>query len=165
MLLLNTTIAFASGIGISLAAAYASYMLQLGKDRRQRREEAAFRVYMLLLELHGFYFWITSAELRGEPPPAEVPPKVCKIAMQIAEKLREADDVEHLEEILIVLMREDAYKTAADRANALNAVIDRMGNALTPRYAEIVRRISDDNVQGLLGRPPGHRNNAPALMF
>jgi len=84
--------------------------------------------------------------------------------MQIADKLREADDVQHLEEILTVLMSEDAYKTANDRARALNAVIDRLGETVNPRYAKIVQSISDNNVRGFIDRPSGHRNNAPALM-
>jgi hypothetical protein len=120
---------------------------------------------MLLLELHGFYFWITSAELRGEVPPDSVPVRARQIAMQIADKLREADDVEHLEEILTVLMAEDAFETANKRSEALDAVIDKLGNKVNPHYAEVVRRISDENVRGVLSRPAGHRNNAPALMF
>jgi hypothetical protein len=61
-------------------------------------------------------------------------------------------------------MNEDAYQTADDRAHGLDAVIDKLGKIVNPRYARIVRDISDKNVRGVLDRPSGHRNNAPALM-
>ena len=161
---MNAIIGFASGIGVSIVAAVITYLLQRRGDRRQRRERAAFQVYMLLLDLHGHYFWIASNELRGEPSPPEMAAKARSIAMQIADKLREADDIQHLQEILTVLMSEDAYKTANDRARALSAVIDSLGETVNPRYAKIVRNISEDNVRGFMDRPSGHRNNAPALM-
>lgn len=161
---MNAIIGFASGIGVSIITAVISYLFQRRGDRRRRRESAAFQVYMLLLDLHGHYFWIASNEMRGEPPPPEMSSTVCRLALQIADKLREADDIPHLQEILTVLMSEDAYKTANDRAKALNAVIDSLGETVNPRYAKIVRRISDDNVRGFMDRPSGHRNNAPALM-
>jgi hypothetical protein len=149
---------------VSIIAAFISYLLQRHSDRRRHRERAAFQVYMLLLNLHGHYFWIASNEIRGEPPPPEMTSKSCGLALQIADKLREADDIPHLQEILTVLMSEDAYKTANDRARALNAVIDSLGETVNPRYAKIVQGISDDNVRGFMDRPSGHRNNAPALM-
>lgn len=157
---MNAIIGFASGIGVSIIAALISYLLQRHSDRRRHRERAAFQVYMLLLDLHGHYFWIASNEMRGEPPPPEIASK----ALQIADKLREADDVPHLQEILTVLMSEDAHKTATDRARALDAVIDSLGETVNPRYAKIVRQISDENVRGFLDRSSEHRNNAPGLM-
>ena len=86
------------------------------------------------------------------------------LAWRIADKLREADDVQHLDEILTVLMSEDAYKTANDRAKVLNTVIDRIGSTLNPRYAKVIEGISADNLLGLAGRQSGHRNNAQGLM-
>ncbi len=141
--------AFASGVGVSAIAAWVSYLLQNRQDRRRRREQAAFEVYMLLLELNGRYFWVASKELHDEPAPAEIVAKVHDLAWRIADKLREADDVEHLEEILTVLMSEDAYKTANERAKALSAVIDKVGDTVNPRYAKLIRTISDNNVLGL----------------
>jgi hypothetical protein len=119
---------------------------------------------MLLLELNGYYFWVVSNEIRGEPPPPGIAARVSELAMRIADKLREADDIQHLEEVLTVLMSEDAYKTANQRAKALSSVIDRIGDTVNPRYAKQVREISDKNVAGFIDRPSGHRNNAPALM-
>jgi uncharacterized membrane protein YccC len=157
-------VGFASGIGVALIAALVTYLFQRHGDQRRHREQAAFQVYMLLLDLNSQYFWIVSNELRGEQPLPEIAAKAQSLAMQIADKLREADDVQHLEDILTVLMSEDTYKTASDRAKALNAVIDRMGKTVNPRYAKIIKHISDNNVRGFMDRPSGHRNNAPALM-
>jgi len=158
------TIGFASGVGVSATAAWVSSLFQQRSDRRRRREQAAFQVYMLLLELNGRYFWVTSKEMHGEPPPPEITAKVRDLAWRIADKLREADDVQHSEEILTVLMSEDAYKTAQERANALNAVIDKLGDSVNPRYARVMRTISDKNVVGIMARPRGQPNNAPGSM-
>lgn len=161
---MNAIIGFASGIGVSITAAVISYLLQRHSDRRRLRERAAFRVYMLLLDLNSHYFWIASSELHGESPSPEIAAKVRSLAMQIADKLREADDIPHLEEILTVLMSEETYKTAHDRARALNSVIDNLGETVNPRYAKIVQQISDRNVRGFIDRPSGHQNNAPSQM-
>ena len=104
---------------------------------------------MLLLELNGHYFWIASNELHGEAAPPEIAAKVRALAWRIADKLREADDVQHLEQILTVLMNEDAYKTANDRANALDAVINAIGDTVNPRYAKLIRSISKTTCSAL----------------
>jgi len=162
--LLTLIVSFASGVGVSIFAAVVSHQLQKRRDQRQRREQAAFQVYMLLLDLDSRYFWIASNELRGEPPRSEIVAEVRGLAWRIADKLREADTVPHLEELLTVLMSEDAYRTANDRANALNAVTGRIGDTVNPRYAKLIRSISENNVRGIAARPSGHRNNAPGLM-
>jgi hypothetical protein len=84
---------------------------------------------MLLMQLSGQYFWVASHELRGQPAPPEIAARVRELAWRVADKLREADDVEHLESILTVLMSKDAYKTANDRANALMPSSTRSGKA------------------------------------
>lgn len=84
--------------------------------------------------------------------------------MRIRDKLREADDIKHLEEILTVLMSEDAYNTASDRFRALDAVIDRIGDSVNPHYTKLAKRISDDNVSGSVDRPFNRPNNAPMLV-
>jgi hypothetical protein len=92
--------------------------------------------------------------MRGEPPPPEMASKVCRLAMQIADKLREADDIPHLQEILTVLMSEDAYKTAVDRARALNAVIDSLGETVTHVMRRSFRRfLTIAYTDSWIGRP------------
>jgi hypothetical protein len=162
--LVTPIVSFASGVGVSIFAAVVSHELQKRREKRQRREQAAFQVYMLLMDLNGRYFWIASSELHGEPPMPEIATKVRDLAWRIADKLREADDVQHVEEILRVLMSEDAYKTANDRANALNTVIDSIGKTVNPRYAKLIQGISEGNLRGFAARPSGHRNNAPGLI-
>ena len=65
---------------------------------------------MLLLDLNGRYFRVASNEVHGEPPPPGIATEVRSLAFQIADKLREADDIPHLKEILTVLMSEDALR-------------------------------------------------------
>jgi hypothetical protein len=101
----DTLIAVGSGIGLAAIAAYFAFLQEKRSERRRLRERAAFEVYMLLLELNGQYFWIVSKELRAEPSLPDVAAKVSALAWRIADKLREADDVPYLEEILTVLMK------------------------------------------------------------
>jgi hypothetical protein len=86
------------------------------------------------------------------------------VTPRIADKLREADDVQHIDEILTVLMSEDAYKTADERAKALDAVIERIGSTVNPRYAKVIQGISANNLRGFAATQSEHRNNAPGLM-
>jgi hypothetical protein len=92
-----------------------------------------------------------SHELRGQLAPPEIAVKVREL-WRVADKLREADDVEPLEGILTVLLSEDAYKTANDRANALDAVIHKICEMINPRYAKAIRDISKRNVLGFTAR-------------
>ena len=148
----------------ALTAAFATYLFQRLNERKRRREQTVFRVYMLLLELHGWYFWVVSKELHGDPPSPELAAKVSKVAMEIADALRQCDDIQHLDTILAVLMSEGAYQTATERSKALDSVIDKVGNEVNPRYAGIVKRISDENIKGFVDRPANYCSNAPAVM-
>lgn len=103
-------------------------------------------------------------DLRDETWPHEVEVKVKNLAWQIADDLREADDVPHLDEIITILMKEDAYATANDRAIALDDLISRLGDKVNPRYMRAIREASSANLHGFLNRPPGHRNNSPGNM-
>src|SRR4051794_28353682 len=76
-------------------------------------------LYMHLLNIHGQYFWVASQELCGEPPSPEIATKTRELAWRIADKLRKTDRIPHLQDILTVLMSEDAYKSANDRAKAM----------------------------------------------
>lgn len=162
--LVGTAIVFASGVSVSGIAAAIGSQLQKRRERQRRREQAAFEVFMLLLDLNSRYFWITSNEIHGEPPPPEIAIEVHRLAFRIADKLREADDIQHLKEILRVLMDEDAYATAVDRAAALDAVIKDIGDTVNPRYAKAIRDISASNIRGFVARPSNHRNNAPGTL-
>jgi hypothetical protein len=161
---LGAAIGFASGVGVSIFSASIGSHLQKRRERQRHREEAAFKVYMLLSDLDSRYFWVVSNELNGQPNPPEIATEVRSLAFQIADKLREADDIPHLEDILTVLMDEDAYATASDRANALSTVIDSIAKTVSPSYTRVIQGISAKNLRGFLKRPPDHRNNAPGLM-
>jgi hypothetical protein len=47
---------------------------------------------------------------------------VCRLALQIGDKLWGADDILHLEEILTILTSENVYTTADERTRILNAL-------------------------------------------
>ncbi len=157
-------IGFASGIGVSAVAAVIAGAVQRNGEQVRRREQAAFHVYMQLLELNSHYFWVASNELHGEPPPPEIEKKVHDLAWRIADALRECDDVPHLEEIVTILMEEDAYPSANERAKALDQLLDKLGDAANPKYMHAIRAASSSNLMGFLKRPPGQSKNSPANM-
>jgi len=75
-------VGFASGVGVAIMAALVSSLLQKRRDFQRRREPAAFRVYMLLLELNAHYFWVVSREIHGEPSSPEITAKVNDLALR-----------------------------------------------------------------------------------
>lgn len=161
---LTSAVSFASGVGVSLFGAVAASSIQKRREAKKRHEEAAFQVYMQLLELHGLYFWVASNELHGKQVERELASRIQRLAFRIADTMREADELKHLEQVLNVLMNEDAYRSANERARALDDLIGKIGNDVNPRYAAAIRRISEKNVLGTQSRPFDHQNNAPGLI-
>ena len=163
--ILVALIGFVGGIGAAIAGAIGTYVFQKRRDNQERRKRAAFKVYMLLLDLNARYWWVATKEFHHESVPPEIRAKVRDLAFRIADKLRESDDVKHLDDILKVLMNEQAYRSAADRAKAIEALLDVMGKTVNPRYAKSIQAASNANLQHLAERPLGYSNNAPGNLW
>jgi len=148
---------FLSGICVTLVGALAGSIFQRHNEEHRRKERASFEVYMHLMGLNSIYFWVASAEIRGEAPPPEQKERALKVAWLIADKLRETENIEYLEDTLEILFG-SKYKSANDRANALNKIIDRYALLVNPRYAKIIKRISQENIMALAA---GQKSNAP----
>jgi hypothetical protein len=154
MELTTAVISFAGGVGVAVVAAFAAGLVRRRLEAKRRIEEARFDVYMKLLELQGLYHWIAVAELRAELPQEEVLRQVKSLAWQIADKLRSADEIEHLSEILAVLLSRK-YTSAASRSEALDQLLHELGATVNPRYANAVRQISEENLLALREDPEG----------
>ena len=57
---------FLAGIGVTLAGVLAASIIQRHNENLRRKEQTRFEIYMHLLNIHGWYFWVKSAELKGK---------------------------------------------------------------------------------------------------
>ncbi|HWK88553.1 MAG TPA: hypothetical protein VNP72_01110 [Longimicrobium sp.] len=105
---------------------------------------------------------MTTAELHNDELRPERTLQIRSLAWQIADQLRAADAVEVVPELLRVL-QSTGFATAAERYEAMSALIDRLGNAVNPRYAATVRKISNENLEHMAQGGRGGRHT-PALM-
>ncbi len=136
---------FLGGILATLVAALIASVTQRQTERKRRKEQAHIDVYFLLLDLHNWYFWVASAELRQEEPTEEALAQCRRLTYQLNDKLRTLEDVEHLEEILNILFSE-SVPSANERANRLSKLLDQYGSLVSPRYRSISQRISNENL-------------------
>jgi hypothetical protein len=136
---------FLGGIVATLVAALIASVSQRITESRRRRDEARIDVYFHLLDLKNWYFWVASAEIRGEQPREEVLAECRRISYLLNDKLRSFEDVDHLDEILAILFSE-SIASANERANRLNSLLDRYGKLVSPRYQALARRIGDENL-------------------
>jgi hypothetical protein len=157
----DPVLAFFSGVGVSLMGALVAHMLTRSRERRRLVDERRFEIYMKLLDLHGMYFWFTTAEMHRKPVSDEVRRKCRDLSWQIADMLRAADEVEYLDDILEVLLG-PGFKTAGERYRAMSDVLDRLGKRVNPRYARRIREISSAN---MLALGQGADSNAPGATW
>ncbi|MNP01235.1 hypothetical protein D3C76_930400 [compost metagenome] len=154
---------FIGGIIAALIGAIIAGIVHRTNEHRKEKSVARHAVYMLLLELHQQYFWVASAETRGDEPPHEMLDACRKTAWTIADKLRSFDQVEHLDEILTILFS-SSISTGTERAKRLDALLDRYGELVNPTYAQAMKKISRDNLMGQAQRRT-MKNNAPGAAY
>lgn len=158
---ISPILAFFSGVGFTLVGALVAHMLTRRRERQRIIEERRFQIYMKLMDLHGSYFWFTTAEAHRKPVSDEIRFKCRDLSWQIADMLRAADEVENLEDILDVLMG-PGFPTAVARYEAMSKLLDRLGDRVNPRYAKKIREISAANLAKL---GAGTNSNAPGATW
>lgn len=158
---ISPILAFLSGVLVTLVGALVAHVLTRRRERQRIVEERRFQIYMKLMELHGTYFWFTTAEVHKKPVSDEIRLKCRDLSWQIADMLRTADEVEDLEDILDVLMG-PGFPTAVARYDAMSKLIDRLGDRVNPRYAKKIREISAANLAKI---GAGRESNAPGATW
>ena len=136
---------FLGGILATLFGGLVASLIQRSHESEQKKSQAQLDAYFHLLDLKNWYFFVATAELHGEDPRPEVLENCRKLALQLNDKLRSFDGVGELDEMLTLLFSE-AIPTAQERADRLNALIEKYGRLVNPRHAEIIQRISRENV-------------------
>lgn len=151
---------FLGGVLASFIAALLASVTQRHTEHKRRKEQARLDVYFHLLDLRNWYFWVASAELQGREPSEEALRECRRITYQLNDKLRAFEEVEHLDEILLLLFSE-SVGSANDRANRLSALLESYASLVSPRYRTVIQKISHENV---LRHGPGETpsSNAPA---
>jgi hypothetical protein len=155
-------VAFASGVGVTLVGVLVTTLLQRRRDRRGRIEEGRFRVYMKLMELHSFYFFASSAEVRHQELSSDVRQRIRSLAGELADMLRSADELGEVPQLLRILMSMD-YPSAQARYRDMGDVLDALAKTVNPRYSSAARAIGDGNLQDMSAGGAG-RTHTPIFM-
>jgi hypothetical protein len=155
-------VGFASGIAVTLVGALITTFLQRRHERRRRIEEGRFRVYMKLMELHSFYFFASSAEVRQQELSVDIRERIRSLAREIADMLRSADELREVPQLLRILMSMD-FPSAQTRYREMAEVLNSLGQFVNPRYSTAARAIGDGNVHGMSAGGAG-RAHTPIFM-
>jgi hypothetical protein len=154
---MDALIGFISGVGVSLTGALVANLLTRIREHHKFIEDKQFKIYMMLMELYGSYFGFTTAEFHHETVSIDIRNRCRSLAWQIADILREAAEVEFLDEILDVLFG-PSFTTATERYTAMGQILDKIGLCVNPRYSHKIQEISKRNLKALTS---GSKSNAP----
>lgn len=152
-------IAFLGGIVSTLVAGFLASLIQRHNEKLKLKSRAQFDIYMCLLDISQSYFWVMSAEMRNEEVDSDIKKRIRNSSWKLADKLREYDSVEHLEEIMRVLF-DNSIQSATERANILDEVIKKYGKLVNPAYTKHISELSNINVQL---KAKGAKDKAPTL--
>jgi len=136
---------FLGGILTALIASLIASIVQRKNEEYKRKEQTRFWIYLRLLAINQQYFWLLTAEIHQEEPPKEIVENLKKLCWELADKLRECDSVEMLEEILIFLFSA-SLNSYRERGKLLDEILEAYGKIINPKYADQIRKISDDNI-------------------
>ncbi len=155
-------IGFASGVGVSLVGALITAFVQRRNERRRRLEAGRFQVHMKLMELHSFYFFVSSAEVRKTELSADMRLRVRALAGELADMLRSTDELREVPQLVRILMSMD-YPSAQARYREMGEVLKALGGSVNPRYVTAAGTIGDGNVRDMSAGGAG-RSHTPAFM-
>ncbi len=158
---LNEITAFFSGVAISLFGAIVANIIQKRNNAERIKKETRFEVYMKLMEIYGLYWEIYMAELHKEEYKMETKHKLWSLSWQIADKVREYDKIEYIEDIMSVLFNKN-FKTAKDRYYEIKSILDKLGHKINPKYNKLLNEISEQN-EKLLIEQQTTKSNAPGF--
>jgi len=100
------------------------------------------------MELHSFYFFASSAEVRHQELSADVRQRIRSLAGELADMLRSTDELQEVPQLLRLLMSMD-YPSAEARYRDMGQVLESLAKSVNPRYASAVRALGAGNVQAM----------------
>jgi hypothetical protein len=167
----NLLAAFASALVGAVVGSWTSVWLGAKRNRREASDQALFGIYLQLLELNGFYFWISTADLHREERKADIIKRVESIARSIADDLRKVRDAAAVREVFDVIASSDPveYPDSATRLSRLNQLLQELGHRFNPEYMEAAGRVGTSRMKSLAEGITGTgkrltRENAPLFL-
>jgi len=142
---LNPLTGFLGGVLATLLGAWGAHWLQRRGERRCQTEATRFQVYMKLMELQNPLFGLSCAESHGERWNPRHEHDFELMRWRIADEVRKMDDAPEVERILRVLFQQ-GFGSATERHEALREVLDELGKTCNPRYCDVMKRISSENM-------------------
>jgi hypothetical protein len=120
--------------------AWASSHFQGKRERKRELDRKAFGLFERLSLLRDVRWSATVLEFHGEPLDHEEVEKYNRLSWEVADMLREIDEIPEAEDILRAVWSLD-YAQENERYDALSAVLERLGKRLNPKYHGIVSEI------------------------
>jgi len=137
-------IPFASGVVGAFVGGWATIFFQRNTERKRLAEKILFNVYMMLMELKGWHFWITSAEIRGKESDQRILGEFQDKRWRVADEMRKIDHLPEAREILRVMFSL-TYKSERERADELDRLLDVLGKKLNRQYDQVMAEITREN--------------------
>jgi hypothetical protein len=139
-----------SGVIGAFVGGWATVFFQRKSERKRHAEKTLFDVYMMLMDLKGRHFWITSAEVQGKESGQQIREKFQDIRWRIADEIRKIDYLPEAEDILRVMFAL-TYRSEGGRADEFDRLLKALGKKINSRYDRVMAEITREN-QALMVR-------------
>ena len=134
----------AIGVVGAVIGGWATAFFQRRHERKRRTENVLFGVYMMLMDLRGHHFWITSAEVRGQDSDPKIIQRFQDTRWRIADEMRKIDQLPEARDILRAMFSL-TYESESRRADMLDQLVDALGEKVNSRYDEVMAEITREN--------------------
>jgi len=135
-------VALAGGV----VGAWANSYFQAKRERQRELDREAFHLFERLALLRDVHWSATVLEFHGEPLDPEEVVKYNRLSWEVADMLREIDEIPEAEDILRAMWSLD-YTQEKERYDDLSAVLERLGKRLNPKYHDIVSKLGAQSRQ------------------
>lgn len=143
-----------SGVVISLIALLGTTWVTAAREKKKEIARQRQALYFALMDVHGLYFWVVSAEANGQKVKPEIGNRIWERSWKLADLLRESDDVPEVGDLLD-LVHSGSYSSAAERYQAMGKMLSELGKKVNPNYLKRLGRVSDhEKAQAALDLSP-----------
>lgn len=129
-----------TGILVTAAGTY----LQWLKEKKKTQKDILFQVYMLLMELNGQHFWITSRQVQGQEPKPEHTQKFSDTGWRIADLVRQIDN-HPLAPAILAAVFSLKFPHESKRSDEIERLLDELGVRVNPLYNAAMKQITREN--------------------
>ena len=131
---------------------WATIFFQRKTERKRHADKVLFDVYMMLMDLNGRHFWVTSAEVQGKESDPRILERVQDIRWRIADEIRKIDHLPEARDILRAMFTL-TYQSERGRAEEFDRLLSVLGKRVNPRYDEVMAEITHENQALMFSNP------------